>query len=189
MSDIVCLFNLLPCTICRGVCGVCGGVWRQSWPRLLQKESEARRFPPTHSLRILTKENHSPGQMVPNVCEGCPSYTSIYPCEPVLMQSSGLHKNWSTFPPGKQTAITGKAIVNENYHSFSKLCCVKAWTCSRKRKEKKSPGELMKEMGHTLTTKWKRKSYCSPASALPCLRVAGVYLEKIGPLILFYLEI
>lgn len=48
----------------------------------------------------------------------------------------GLHKNWSAFLPGKQMTITGKAIRSENYFSFTELCSVKAWICSRKKKKK-----------------------------------------------------
>ena len=59
-----------------------GGVWRQKG-RVCEvsvwMKTEAPRFPPTHTLHILTKESHSVGQTVPDTCEDNPSCAPFIP--------------------------------------------------------------------------------------------------------------
>lgn len=77
----------------------------------------------------------------------------------------GLHKSWTAFPPGKQRILIEKEIRNENSHSFSGLCPVKARKCTG-RKKTKCTGESVKEIGHVLKTNereeiWHLASLCT----------------------------
>lgn len=79
-----------------------------------------------------------------------------------------LHKSW-TSPPGKWGSLIEKEIRNENSHSFSSLCYVKARKCTSGNKTK-CTRESVKEIGRVLTTKWKGSSLTSlPASQLPLM--------------------
>lgn len=79
----------------------------------------------------------------------------------------GLHKSWTAFPSGEQRILIQKEIRNENSHSFSGLCSVKAWKCTRGEKTKCTV-ESLKEIGHVLKMK-ERKSDISPVSSLPIM--------------------
>lgn len=163
---------------------LCGGVWRQSGHVCevsVWLETEAPCFPPTHTLHILTKESHSPGQMVPDTRKDRPSCTPFIPpclssllslrltlsslCHLASVFGGGLHKSWTAFPPGKRGTLIEKEIRNENSHSFSDLCSVKARKCTRGKKTK-CTGSRRKEMGHVLKTKWNRASLTSRLSLL-----------------------
>lgn len=145
---------------------VCGGVWRQS-DRNCSKRS--RKHTASLPLALSGSWQRKAIQWV----RWCQTFArvalpvlhptlpvSIHSFHPALVFSRGLRRNWPAFPPGEQLMIG-----NENYRSFSELSSVKAWACSKKikkiknkNKQKKCHGELMKELGHTLPTKWKGKS-------------------------------
>lgn len=153
---------------------LCRGVWRQSacvCEVSVWMETEAPCFPPTHSLHILTKETHSLGQTEADSAEDRPSCTpfiapylslpSFLPlstfCHLPTVFGGGLHKSWTAFPPGKRGSLIEKEIRNENSHSYSGLCSVKARKCTRGKKTK-CTGESLREIGHVLKTIWKKGS-------------------------------
>lgn len=85
------------------------------------------------------------------------------PCPLASMFGGELHKSWTAFPPGRRKILIEKEIRNENSHSYSGLCYVKARKCTRGKK-RKCTGESEKEIGHVLKTKWKKGSLTSRLS-------------------------
>lgn len=87
------------------------------------------------------------------------------PCPLASVFGGELHKSWTAFPPGRRKILIEKEIRNENSHSYSGLCYVKARKCTRGKK-RKCTGESEKEIGHVLKTKWKKWSLTSRLSPL-----------------------
>lgn len=160
----------------------CGGVWRQSG-RVCEvsvwMETEAPLLPShphspypdkgkaTHWVRqCQTLVRIAPPVLLSFLPVSLPSFHFLSLssfCHLASVFGAGLHKSWTAFPPGKRGILIEKEIRNENSHSFSGLCSVKARKCTRGKKTK-CTGESVKEIGHVLKTKWKRGSLTSRLS-------------------------
>lgn len=82
-------------------------------------------------------------------------------CHLASVFGRGLHKSWTA---GKRGLLIEKEIRNENSHSFSGLCSVKVWKCTRGKKTKCTEESGKKKIGHVLKTKQKRRSLTSRLS-------------------------
>lgn len=162
---------------------LCGGVWRQSGhvreTKCLNGDGSTQLPSHPHSPypdkgKPLTGSDGAklvrialPGLLssLPVCLPSFHSLTLSFPCHLASVFGGGLHKSWTAFPPGKQRILIEKEIRNENSHSFSGLCPVKARKYTRGKKTK-CTGESVKEIGHVLKTNereeiWHLASLCT----------------------------
>lgn len=145
---------------------VCGGVWRQS-DRVCSERSRkhAASLPPT--LCVLTKGKPFSRSDGAKRLWGSPFLCSIHPSRSVF---TPFPLPFTRLCCSEEDCVRTAPLFLQNWKleletiPFQNCVLGQHEHVARKGKKEKCRGELMKAMGHTLSTKWKRKSNGSPLS-------------------------